>query len=296
MKFLILVWFASTLVVAPCVHAEEPELALASVYEDGVALEDYWVSEKLDGVRAYWDGERFWSRGGNEYRAPQWFTRGFPDASMDGELWMGRGRFAELSGAVRRLEPIDESWRQIRFMVFDLPDIDQPFSERVRQMARMLVPSPSPYLAMVSQRRAKSHGRLMAELDRIVSEGGEGLMLKRGSSHYSGGRSDNLLKVKRYDDAEAVVVAHLPGSGKYQGMLGSLKVERHDGRQFRIGTGFSDEQRKNPPPVGTIITYRHYGYTSTGLPRFASFMRVRSDEPGYPLPEPSITRSSHKAR
>ncbi|MFO7994425.1 MAG: DNA ligase [Marinobacter sp.] len=295
MKLLIFLCFAFALVGTPCGGAEEPELSLAGVYEEGVALDDYWVSEKLDGVRAYWDGARFWSRGGNEYRAPQWFTQGFPDVPMDGELWMGRGRFSELSGAVRRLEPVDESWRQIRFMVFDLPDIDQPFSERVRQMARMLMPSPSPYLGMVSQRREKSHSRLMAELDRVVSEGGEGLMLKRGSSHYGGGRSDNLLKVKRYDDAEAVVVEHLPGRGKFQGMLGSLQVERNDGRQFRIGTGFSDEQRENPPPVGTIITYRHYGYTSTGLPRFASFMRVRNDEPVGSFPKPSITRSSHKA-
>lgn len=282
MRRLIPFWFAFALSTAFNAHAEPPELALAGVYEEGVALDDYWVSEKLDGVRAYWDGERFWSRGGNEYRAPDWFTEGFPDVPMDGELWMGRGRFAELSGAVRRLEPVDPSWRQIRFMVFDFPALDQPFAERVAAMEALVQPSPSPFLAMVVQRKATDHERLMSALDNVVSEGGEGLMLRRGGSLHSTGRSDDLLKVKRYDDAEAVVVAHLAGSGKYEGMLGSVRVRRNDGRQFHIGTGFSDEQRENPPPVGATITYKYYGFTSTGLPRFASFLRIRNDEPEAP--------------
>ncbi|TGN39954.1 DNA ligase [Marinobacter confluentis] len=260
-------------------HSEPPALALAGVYEKGVNLENYYVSEKLDGVRAYWDGEQFWSRGGNIYRAPEWFTEDFPDTRMDGELWMGRGRFAELSGAVRRQDPVDESWRQIRFMVFDLPGVDQPFADRVAAMKQLLVPSPSPYLAMVAQKPAEQHETLMAALDQIVEQGGEGLMLRRGDSLPHAGRSDDLLKVKKYQDDEAVVVAHLPGEGKFAGMLGSIRVERPDGRQFNIGTGFSDAERKAPPPVGAVVTYKHYGFTSTGLPRFASFLRVRADEP-----------------
>ncbi len=260
-------------------HSEPPALALAGVYEEGVDLQDYWVSEKLDGVRAYWDGQKFWSRGGNVYRAPAWFTENFPSTRMDGELWMGRGRFAELSGAVRRIEPVDESWRQIRFMVFDFPAIEQPFSDRVAVMKNLLLPSPSPYLAMVEQRRTTGHERLMAALDDVVGQGGEGLMLRRGDSLPTVGRSDDLLKVKKYQDAEAIIVAHLPGKGKFEGVLGSVRVERPDGRQFHIGTGFSDAERINPPPVGSLITYKYYGFTSTGLPRFASFMRVRADEP-----------------
>jgi len=260
---------------APAVLSEPPPLALAGVYEEGVNLKHYWVSEKLDGVRAYWDGKQFWSRGGNVYRAPAWFTRDFPETTMDGELWMGRERFAELSGAVRRLEPQDQSWREIRFMVFDLPALDQPFTRRIVAMKKLLVPSPSPFLEMVEQRRAINHETLMSDLDKIVRQGGEGLMLKRGASLPGVGRSDDLLKVKQYQDAEAVVVAHLPGEGEFEGMLGSIRVKRPDGRQFHIGTGFSHAERKNPPPVGTVITYKHYGYTSTGLPRFTSFLRVR---------------------
>jgi len=262
-------------IYAPAAMAEPPPLALAGVYEEGVNLNDYWVSEKLDGVRAYWDGQRFWSRGGNVYHAPAWFTEDFPENRLDGELWMGRERFAELSGAVRRLEPEDESWREIRFMVFDLPALNQPFTQRVAAMKQRLVPSPSPFLKMVEQRQAPNHETLMSNLDNIVKEGGEGLMLKRGASLPTIGRSDDLLKVKKYQDAEAVVVAHLPGEGKFEGMLGSVRVERPDGRQFRIGTGFSNAERANPPPIGTVITYKHYGYTATGLPRFTSFLRVR---------------------
>ncbi len=274
--------FAAILIIfafTSAAHSEPPALALAGVYEQGVSLENYWASEKLDGVRAYWNGQQFWSRGGNIYRAPAWFTDNFPEIKMDGELWMGRGRFAELSGAVRRIEPVDESWRQIRFMVFDLPDIEQPFSDRIAAMKDLLLPSPSPYLAMVEQRRTTGHETLMAALDHVVGQGGEGLMLRRGDSLPTVGRSDDLLKVKRYQDAEAVIVAHLPGAGKFEDMLGSVRVERPDGRRFHIGTGFSDAERSNPPPVGAVITYKHYGFTSTGLPRFASFMRVRDDEP-----------------
>jgi DNA ligase-1 len=260
---------------APVTIAEPPLLALAGVYDKSVNLDDYWVSEKLDGVRAYWDGQQFWSRGGNVYRAPAWFTENFPETRMDGELWMGREQFAELSGAVRRQEPEDESWREIRYMVFDLPALDQPFTQRVTAMKRLLVPSPSPFLKIVAQRRASGHEALMADLDRIVSRGGEGLMLKRGDSLPNVGRSDDLLKVKKYQDSEVVVVAHLPGEGKFEGMLGSIRVERPDGRQFRIGTGFSNAERENPPPIGAVVTYKHYGFTTTGLPRFASFLRVR---------------------
>ena len=161
----------------PVVLSDTPPLALAGVYEEGVDLEAYWVSEKLDGVRAYWDGKQFWSRGGNVYRAPDWFTQDFPAIKMDGELWMGRGRFAELSGAVRRLEPEEDSWRNIRFMVFDLPTLQKPFSARVAAMKNLLEPSPSPFLSMAEQRRVASHEALMANLDKIVAQGGEGLLL-----------------------------------------------------------------------------------------------------------------------
>ena len=263
----------------PQANAGPPAIPLANVYHPGVNLEDYWVSEKLDGVRAYWDGEKLWSRGGHVYAAPHWFTAQFPRHPLDGELWSGRGRFAELSGVVRKGQPVDEEWRQVRFHVFDLPLPDTVFERRYRQLKQLVEGSGSPYLAMVVQRPVASHPELMAELEQVVAAGAEGLMLKRRNSRYQAGRSDDLLKVKTHDDAEATVVGHLQGKGKYEGLMGSLEVELANGRRFRIGTGFSDVERHNPPTVGTVITFRYRGFTATGLPRFASFLRVRNDEP-----------------
>jgi DNA ligase-1 len=56
--------------------------------------------------------------------------------------------------------------------------------------------------------------------------------------------------------------------------LGSLRVRTADGREFSLGTGFSDQQRQTPPAIGKTVTYRYRGFTSSGLPRFASFLRV----------------------
>ena len=237
-----------SLLFSPVAVAKQPELTLANVYQKGMPLDGYWFSEKLDGVRAYWTGERFLSRGGHEYRAPGWFTRGFPARPLDGELWMGRGRFAELSGAVRQVVPDDNDWRRIRFMVFDLPDKEATFDQRLARLRVLIQEVESPYMALVDQQRASTHEKLMQRLDKIVDGGAEGLMLKLGSSHYRSGRSDDLLKVKQYQDAEAVVVHHLPGKGKYEGLMGSLLVELEDGRQFRIGSGFSDSERASRRP------------------------------------------------
>jgi DNA ligase-1 len=268
-----------SLLCSPVAVAEPPELTLANVYQKGMPLDGYWVSEKLDGVRAYWTGERFPSRGGHEYRAPDWFTKGFPAHPLDGELWMGRGRFAELSGAVRQVVPDDDDWRRIRFMVFDFPDQEATFEQRLARLKALIEKVGSPYLELVGQQRASTHENLMARLEEVVDGGAEGLMLRLGISGYQSGRSNDLLKVKQYQDAEAVVVHPLPGKGKYTGLMGSLLVELEDGRQFRIGSGFSDSERASPPKPGTTITFKHYGLTATGLPRFASFLRIRNDEP-----------------
>jgi DNA ligase-1 len=262
--------------------AEPAEVPLANVYQKGAPLADYWVSEKLDGVRAYWDGERLWSRRGNRFQAPDWFVSDFPSQPLDGELWLGRGHFAQLSGIVRTVRPVDEDWRKVRFMVFDAPLANQTFDQRLPRLRELVNQAGSPYLALVKQQRPGNHQQLMARRDDVIAGGGEGLMLRRGASVYKAGRSDDLLKVKRFDDAEAIVVGVLPGKGKYQGMMGALRVRLAGNREFRIGSGFSDAERADPPPAGSVITFKHSGHTATGLPRFASFVRVRNDEPERP--------------
>ena len=252
-----------------------PALSLANVYRGNIDLDRYWVSEKLDGVRARWDGAALYSRRGNRFHVPAWFVEGFPRQALDGELWMGRGTFEMVSGAVRRTTPDDADWRRIRLMVFDLPESGAPFDERLQRLREILAEAPSSRIALVEQFRIATEAELTATLEQVVADGGEGLMLRDGRSLYRPGRSNDLLKLKIYADAEAVVVAHLPGKGKYKGMLGSLLVEMPDGRQFRLGSGFSDADRREPPPVGATVRYKYYGTTANGVPRFASFLRIR---------------------
>ncbi|HEY4530836.1 MAG TPA: DNA ligase [Luteimonas sp.] len=235
----------------------------------------YWVSEKLDGVRGRWDGRRLWTRGGYPVDAPSWFTAGWPDMAMDGELWMGRGRFEETSALVRNPPADDAPWREVRFLVFDLPDHGGRFEERVLAMRALARAGHPPWLRPVAQSRVPDEAALRARLRAVLAAGGEGLMLHHGAARYLPGRSDALLKLKPHDDAEARVVAHLPGRGKYAGMTGALLVERADGARFRIGSGLSDAERAAPPPHGSLVTYRFNGLTANGLPRFPRYLRVR---------------------
>jgi DNA ligase-1 len=264
-------------VAAPAAFAREaaPSLMLADVYRPGMSLNDYWVSEKYDGVRGYWDGKQLWTRGGARIVAPAWFTAPLPKQPLDGELWVGRGQFARAVSTVRSQTPNDIAWREMHFMVFDLPAQGGDFTTRLAVLRKLLPITDAPWVVVVPQERATTHAALQALLDKTVKMGGEGLMLHRGSSQYRGERNSDLLKVKPYEDAEARVVEHVPGKGKHSGRLGALVVETADGKRFKLGTGLTDAERENPPAIGSWVTYRYNGTTAKGLPRFARFMRVR---------------------
>ncbi len=275
---LLLFFLLFTFSIPKAVHADSTaiQLPLARVYDKNIDLNEYWLSEKLDGVRAYWNGKQFISKQGNVYYAPEWFTADFPSHSLDGELWIGRNKFELLMSIVRDKIP-GSQWREVKYMVFDLPLQGVTFTHRINKLNTLLKKIKSPYLHIVEQSKILSHKALMNRLDEITQAGGEGLMLHKGDSYYIPGRSHDLLKVKLHQDAEARVIAHLPGKGKYVGMLGSLLVEIESGKRFRLGTGFSDKQRRTPPPIGTLVTYKYYGKTKNGLPRFASFIRIRNE-------------------
>ena len=263
----------------PALAADAPALLLAQVYRPGLPLQDYWVSEKYDGVRGFWDGRTLRTRGGETVRAPAWFTAGWPEVPMDGELWAGRGRFSHAQSTTRQQQPGDVAWRQIRFMVFDLPGDKGTFDQRLPALSALVESLGQPWVQAVPQRRVANDAALQALLHRTVRAGGEGLMLHRGASLYRAGRSDDLIKVKTHEDTEARVVAHLPGKGRHAGRLGALLVETPSGQRFRLGAGFSDADRERPPPVGSWVTYRFRGTHNGGLPRFASFVRARADMP-----------------
>lgn len=256
-----------------------PALLLANNYRPGLPLAQYWVSEKYDGVRGYWDGKQLRTRGGETVQAPAWFTQGWPTTPMDGELWAGRNRFSHAQSTVRQQQPNEAAWRQMRFMVFDLPAQSGSFDERLPILQATVARIDQAWVEAVAQRRVPNEEALRALLLRTVRAGGEGLMLHRGSAPYRSGRSDDLIKLKTHDDAEARVVAHVPGKGRHAGHMGALLVETPQGQRFRLGTGFSDADRRDPPPVGTWVTYRFRGTHDSGLPRFASYLRVRADMP-----------------
>ncbi|WP_341676776.1 DNA ligase [Niveibacterium sp. SC-1] len=264
---------------SPAWAADRPAVMLARSYHADIALADYWVSEKYDGVRAYWDGRQLLTRGGQRIAAPAWFTAGWPAHAMDGELWAGRGRFEAASAAAARDTPDEAQWLQLRYMVFDLPEAPGAFDARLPALQAAVARIDRPWVVAVVQRKLASTTALQALLRETVKAGGEGLMLHRGDAPYRGERTDDLLKLKPFEDAEARVVGYQPGRGKHAGRLGALEVETPEGLRLRLGSGFSDAQREDPPALGSWVTYRYRGLNASGIPRFASFLRVRSDWP-----------------
>jgi DNA ligase 1 len=258
-------------------HASGRPLMLANVYRPGLPLGDYWVSEKYDGVRAYWDGRQLWTRHGHRIPAPQWFTHGWPGEPLDGELWAGHGRFTYASSAAAKDAADDVAWRGLRYMAFDLPAHPGRFDERLAALTTLPSRHAAPTLQAVLHRQLTDEAALHALLRETVHAGGEGLMLHRGASAYRAERSDDLLKLKQHLDAEAIVVGHVPGKGKYQGLLGALLVETPQGRRFKLGSGLHDADRASPPAIGSLVTYRYSGVHPDETPRFASFVRLRTD-------------------
>lgn len=259
----------------PLLAVTKPDLLLAQDYQDNIDVRQYWVSEKLDGVRAYWDGKQLISRGGNIIQAPAWFTADFPPRPLDGELWLARQQFAQILSTVSKQQPVSSEWQQLVYYIFELPQAEGTFTERIRMMQLLVQQQNSPYLQVVPQFRVADRATLLATLTQLEQAGAEGLMLHHQDAHYKTGRSADLLKLKTYQDAEATVIGYRPGRGKYQGMVGALIVRTPEGLEFAIGSGLTDALRQTPPAVGSEITYRYNGYTSNGIPRFARFLRER---------------------
>ncbi len=254
------------------------QVQLARVYNNQ-NLKDYVVSEKYDGIRAIWKNQQLRTRRGNTIHAPLWFTQGLPDVWLDGELWYQRDKFEYVASTVSKDKPIDSEWRNIRYMVFDMPDYHHPFIERYHKYSRLIKSLALPHVAAVEQFEVESNKALYNMLEDFTQKKAEGLMLQKKNAMFADGRSGNLYKLKQFMDAEAHVIQHKQGKGKYSEVLGALLVEYRGANgatvQFKIGSGFSDNERRNPPQVGSIITFKYHGLSKNGVPRFASFVRVR---------------------
>jgi DNA ligase-1 len=253
-----------------------PPLLLAESWDNAADLSDWWMSEKLDGVRAYWDGKQFLSRQGNIYYAPDWFIEGLPAVPLDGELWIDRRKFQRTVSIVRRQDKND-LWNEVRFLIFDAPAANGGFEERLAFLKDALAKGASKFARELVHERCGNLEALRAELKRVEALGGEGLMLRQPGSKYVAGRSTTLLKVKTFHDAEATVTGHQAGAGRHKGRMGALLVRLPDGTDFAIGTGFSDRERENPPGIGATVTFRYQELSDAGVPRFPSWVGVRHD-------------------
>jgi DNA ligase-1 len=262
---------------------KELPILLANVWSDDDDPTGWWMSEKLDGVRAYWDGKQFLSRRNNIYYAPDWFVTGLPKHPLDGELWFGRKEFDRASEIVRS-QGTPDRWRDLKYLVFDAPDAPGPFEDRMKFLKDGFGGWKNSYTTVHDHTACKGMEHLFAELDRVVGLGGEGLMLRKPQSHYERTRSSTLLKVKKFLDMEVVVTDYEAGKGRHKGRVGALWVRLSNGKECKVGTGLKDQDRENPPAKGSIITVKYQETTVDGLLRFPVYVGKRPD--GFPSAAP----------
>ena len=250
-----------------------------------------WLaSEKLDGVRAYWDGENLLSRQGKRLNAPQSFTKNFPKFALDGELYANGLKFEEIQATVMDKLPDEKAWSRLKFHVFDVPEASGGLPRRLEVLAKFLKNEPNDNLIIIKQIKMHDNAQFLKFTKDIIARGGEGAVVREPNASYERKRSKNALKFKKFKDAECEVISINKGSGKNANLAGSLTCkalggkdkeekagESKEGTTFKIGSGLSDKNRQDPPKIGSIITYKFQNLTANGKPRFPIFLRVRED-------------------
>lgn len=242
----------------------------------------YLMSEKLDGIRGIWEAGKFKTRQDNPIHTPSYFTYNFPSFKLDGELWIARAKFDEVSALIRS-DNLDSSlWKSVTYNVFDVPNACEEFkltpctlSNRLKVLERYLQQNPNPYIKIIKQIPIKDQEHLKEFYKDIVFNKGEGVVIRKDFAPYEKGRSKNALKLKPYEDAECKVIAYTEGKGKFQGKIGALLCQMPNDRVIKIGSGLKDKDRENPPEIGSIVTYKFNGLTKNFLPRFPVFLHIR---------------------
>lgn len=267
-----MVRFVSILLLIMIVHADSLPLQKPKTYHDN-NITGWMMSEKLDGIRGYWDGKTLRTKHNHPIHAPKWFTKNFPPFALDGELWIKRGDFEQIQSIVLDDIPSDK-WKLLTYNVFEVPDAEGNFISRLAKVR----PYHDKYLKVIKQIKCKGKEHLQTFLKEIEAKGGEGVIIKNPRLDYFTGRSAQILKVKSFSDMEGEVIGYHDGKGKYKNMLGSLILRLQNGVVFNLGGGFSITQRKHPPKIGSTVTFKYYGFTKRGKPKFASYMRERKPE------------------
>ncbi|WP_348518415.1 DNA ligase [Campylobacter sp. CCS1377] len=245
----------------------------------------YLMSEKLDGIRGIWDGKVLKTRQNYVIKVPEFFMKDFPDFALDGELWIKRSDFDSISALVRKDDIKNSLWHSVTYNVFDVPNACEDFKiknctlqNRLKILEDYLEKNSNSHIKIITQIPIKNKEHLEEYYNKVLLQGGEGLVIRLNDAPYEKFRTANALKMKPYEDAECQIIAYTKGKGKYENAVGAIVCEANlkQGKTvFKIGSGLKDDFRFNPPPIGTIITYKFSSYTKKGLPRFPVFLRIR---------------------
>ncbi|MFV0436870.1 MAG: DNA ligase [Desulfopila sp.] len=269
---LVLLFFVLTVSEA----AAAPALHHAERYTGEEEVTGWLMSEKLDGIRGYWNGRELLTRQGKKISAPAWFIAGFPPFALDGELWRGRNDFNFVQNTVLDQTP-SASWQQISYNIFEVPEAAGDFPTRLQKARNWFASHPAPHVRIIEQIVCRGPDHLQHFLAQIEAGGGEGIIVKDPALPFRAGRRPDMLKVKNFRDMEGQVIAHNPGQGRFRELMGSLTLRLENGVEFKLGTGFTLTDRRQPPPLGSFVTFKYQGFTTNGIPRFASFLHVRKD-------------------
>ncbi|WP_233993124.1 DNA ligase [Thiomicrorhabdus sp. Milos-T2] len=287
-----MVLLLSVFYLQPVLAKEKPQLMLLKTYQPGLDVSGWVMSEKLDGVRAYWDGKHLISRQGNIFNTPKWFTQNFPPFELDGELWLARGKFQETVSIVRQKMP-DNRWKQITYNIFEVPNQKGGLLERLSVLRSFLKHNANSFIKIIEQKKIQSNQDVKIRLKQILAIGGEGLVVRNPTTIYQTGRLSTALKIKQKQDAECIVKSYTKGQGKFTGLVGAVEcelipeqIERlfiklNPAKQqiIKVGSGLTNKQRLHPPKIGSVITFQYMGLTQKGLPRFPVFLRERLARP-----------------
>jgi DNA ligase-1 len=272
--FLLLLTLGYLLTGVVPLDAGRLQLQIPTTYRGNEDITGWYMSEKLDGIRGYWDGRQLRTREGSIIHAPAWFTKNLPPFPLDGELWAGRGQFQKVQSTVMDTTP-SSGWQNITYNIFEVPHASGDFSDRLSKARTWFLEHRADHVHIIPQTVCTGHEHVQRFLKEIAHKGGEGVILKDPTIPYRNGCEQRVLKLKHINYMDGVVVGHTPGKGKYAGILGSLTLQLENGVVFNLGSGFSLQERRNPPPIGAVVTFKHYGFSQNGKPRFASFVKVK---------------------
>jgi ATP-dependent DNA ligase len=259
----------------------------------------WWFSEKYDGVRAVWTSKQLLTRNGKVINAPEPFLSKLPkDMALDGELYMGRQKFNQVQSIASKLQPDLEVWGKIKYLIYDLPDTNLLFEDRIKLLNDKL--KSVPQVEVVKHVRLQSLADLIEKHRELVKDAAEGSMIRKPQSEYLYGHSYYLLKFKSQLDEkgelihvlddDAVILGYTVSTAKTtEGCLGSFQVEWKDkakfpkNPKFSVGTGLlkiqkCGEYQKNFP-IGTVIVVNYTELIEkTQAPRFPRFKEVRAEQ------------------